>query len=282
MSHDWVELRARYENDGVVCVRQAFDASALSVMAEAIASGMANPGPMYLDYSKATRPGTYHTDLWVWRENPAMRSVIFETPAAELAGRAMGVDSVMLVTDNWMVRGAGAVNRAPWHHDAPYFDVEGRWCVLWTGLEPVGRGEGVVFLPGSHRWGRRFIPEAFDGSGAKVALAPGYEPTPDFGEEPALLEFALEPGDCLIFDCRTVHGAPNPEPASRTVRRMTLRFAEGGARFVPQGPWTADQVAFLEAAGHRTGGPLVGPLLPLLWTAQDGRLPAPNTERSLP
>ena len=37
----------------------------------------------------------------------------------------------MLVTDNWLIREAGAVNRAPWwHHDAPYFDLDGEWCVL--------------------------------------------------------------------------------------------------------------------------------------------------------
>lgn len=152
---------------------------------------------------------------------------------------------------------------------------------MWIGLEPVGIGEGVAFLPGSHRWGRKFMPEAFDGSGAKAAMAPGFEPTPDFSEVVAdgdLLEFELEPGDCLIFDSKTVHGAPNPVPPNSTVHRMTMRFAPGGARFTRQGPWTDDQVNFLVSAEHTVDGPLEGPLLPLLWSREQGRMPAPRQE----
>jgi len=85
-----------------------------------------------------------------------------------VAGRAyrreiMDVPSVMRVTDNWLIRETGAVNKAPWHHDAPYFDLDGKGCVLWMALETVGPGEGIVVLEGSHRWGRTFIPESFAG-----------------------------------------------------------------------------------------------------------------------
>ena len=54
-----------------------------------------------------------------------MRSFIFDSPAAEITGELMDVDSVMLVTDNWLIRAEGAVNKAPWHHDGPYFDLDG-------------------------------------------------------------------------------------------------------------------------------------------------------------
>lgn len=262
------ELVARYETDGVVCLRGVFDAGWRDLVGRSIERGRAAPGPMYLDYSVATRPGSYCTDFWIWRDNPEMRAFIFDSPAAALAGELMGVDSVVLVTDNWLVREAGAVNRAPWHHDDPYFDVGGRWCVLWMGLEPVGPGEGVVFLKGSHRWGRRFMPLSFAGTGPKAALQAPYEPTPDFDAEldrHEVLEYALEPGDCLVFDSLTVHGAPNPVPPTRGVRRLTMRFADGEASFEKRGPWTDEQCGFLRDAGHREGEPLAGPLLPILW-----------------
>ena len=148
------EHRAAYQNDGVVRIKNAFSQEWLDEVRSSIEFGRANPGPMYLDYSKDTNPGTYCTDMWIWRENIHMKNFIFNSPAAELAGEAMEASSVALVTDNWLVREAGAVNRAPWHHDNPYFDVSGEWCVLWMGLEPVRQGEGVVFLKGSHKWGR--------------------------------------------------------------------------------------------------------------------------------
>lgn len=263
--------RRAYAEDGVVCLRQVFDRRWLTVAAQAIEHGRAHPGPMYLDYSRDTKPRSYETDFWVWQGNPAMRELIFESPAAEIAGRLMGVESVMLVTDNWLVREAGAVNRAPWHHDGPYFDLDGRWCVIWLGLEPVGHGEGVVFLRGSHRWRRHFMPESFAGAGPKGALVPPYEPTPDFGLELGRydpIEFALEPGDVLVFDSLTVHGAPNPRPPARTIRRYTLRLAEGTARYRRRGPWTKDMTDYLEERyGLREGGPYRCALLPLLWRA---------------
>ena len=265
------EQKRRYDRDGVVCLRQVFNAYWLEVAARAIEYGRDNPGPMYLDYSKDTKPRTYETDFWVWQDNPAMRDLIFESPMAELAGRLMDVSSVMLVTDNWLMREAGAVNRAPWHHDGPYFDLDGQWCVLWMGLEPVGPGEGVVFLPGSHRWNRHFMPESFAGTGPKGDLVAPYEATPDFTArldcyEP--LEFSLEPGDVLVFDSLTVHGAPNPAPPSRGVRRFTMRLADGAARYRRRGPWTKDMTDFLEARyGLVEGGPYTCGLLPILWRA---------------
>ena len=38
------------------------------------------------------------------------------------------------------------------------------------GLEPVRKGEGVVFLKGSHKWGRKFMPFGFAATGQKAAL----------------------------------------------------------------------------------------------------------------
>ena len=232
-----------YDRDGVVCLRRVFDERWLEVAELAIKEGRANPGPMYLDYSSETKPHTYETDFWVWQQNEAMRTLIFNSPAARTVGELMGVTSVMLVTDNWVVREAGAVNRAPWHHDGPYFDLDGQWCVLWMGLEPVGPGESIVFLRGSHKWQRLFMPESFAGTGPKGEIVAPYEPTPDFTRElerHEVMEFSLERGDCLVFDRLTVHGAPNAKPPQRTVRRFTMRFAEGGARYRRRGPWTKD------------------------------------------
>ncbi len=269
------ESRNQYDTDGVVCIRGAFNDEWLDIVSKSISRGRSNPTEMYLDYSAETNPGTYCTDMWIWRSNPEMKRFIFNSPAAAIVGQLMNVDSVMLVTDNWLVREAGAVNRAPWHHDDPYFDVGGKWCVLWMGLEPVGRGEGVVFLKGSHKWKRKFMPLSFAGTGPKAALQPPYEPTPDFSAELdkyEVLEYALNPGDCLVFDSHTVHGAPNPVPPKHSVRRLTMRFADGEAKFEKRGPWTDDQTDYLERHGHRIGGKLQGEMLPILWRKATGAL----------
>ncbi len=95
---------AAYQNDGVVRIKNAFSQEWLDEVRSSIEFGRANPGPMYLDYSKDTNPGTYCTDMWIWRENTHMKNFIFNSPAAELAGEVMEANSVALVTDNWVVR----------------------------------------------------------------------------------------------------------------------------------------------------------------------------------
>lgn len=263
------EQRASYKEDGVVCLREAFDPHWLTVASDAIDQGRASPGPMFVDYSADTKPGTYCTDFWIWQQVPAMRDFIFDSPAARIAGELMDVASVMLVTDNWLVRKAGAVNRAPWHHDAPYFDLDGTWCVLWMALEPVARGEGVTFLKGSHTWNRLFMPESFAGTGPKADPRGIYERTPDFSrlsEHGDRVDYALQPGDCLVFDSHMVHGTPDATPPQRTTRRFTMRFAEGDAIYRRRGSWTRDMTDFLEAEyGLIEGGPYRCDLLPILW-----------------
>ena len=96
------DSRRAYETDGVVCLRQAFDAGWLRVASDSIEQGRTNPGPVYVDYSAETTSGTYYGDFWTWPQVPAMRKFIFESPAARLVGEVMGVPSVMLVTDNWL------------------------------------------------------------------------------------------------------------------------------------------------------------------------------------
>ena len=50
----------------------------------------------------------------------------------------------------------------PWHHDEPYYCVDGASNVsLWVSLDPVPRPAGVEFIVGSHLWGRRFVPRKF-------------------------------------------------------------------------------------------------------------------------
>ena len=100
-------IRQTYDADGVVCLRGAFDSRWLGVAARAIERSRASPGPMYVDYSADTKPGTYCGDFWVWPQVQEMRDFIFVSPAARLVGEVMDVTSVMLVTDNWVVREAG-------------------------------------------------------------------------------------------------------------------------------------------------------------------------------
>ena len=82
-------------------------------------------------------------------------------------------------------------------------------------------------------------------------------------------EVQLNPGDCIVFDSKTVHGAPNPVPPNHSVRRLTMRFAHGDSIFDKRGSWTDDQSDYMVKQGHVIGERLAGPLLPILWSEID-------------
>ena len=181
----------------------------------------------------------------------------------------MRAKAVTMIMDNWFLREAGATGSAPWHHDEPYFDFEGRMCNVWIPLEPVTKEEGLEFLAGSHLWGKVFAPfhfrthEVFEGVGEDYPRIPGIE---DERHLHAFRKFDLEPGDCLVFDLRTLHhAAAGGRAPAHTIRRYTLRFAAEGARFEPRGPWTREITEHLISLGQEAGCELDCPLLPEVW-----------------
>jgi len=110
-----------------------------------------------------------------------------------------------------VVKAPGADEPTPWHHDHPYYCLDGfETCSLWIPLDDVPRDSAVEFIAGSHQWGRLFQPRMFVGEDYPPS-ADGFEIMPDIDghrDDYEILSFDLEPGDCAAFHFRTVHGAP--------------------------------------------------------------------------
>jgi ectoine hydroxylase-related dioxygenase (phytanoyl-CoA dioxygenase family) len=264
--------RAAYERDGVVCLRGVFSAAHVAAMAAGIEQDLRAPGRFFRDQTPPGSPARYLFSFWSWRRNPHFRELIFGSPAGEIAARLMGAAQVTMIMDNWFLREAGATNGAPWHHDEPYFDFSGgRMCAIWMPAERADRDEALTFAAGSHRWGQLFVPLhfrehlPFDGVAADV----GYDAVPDIDAAPEkyrLLAWDVEPGDCLVFDLRTLHCATaGTKPLARRIRRLSLRFGNEEVRFVPRGLWTEEITRFLIEEGQKVGERLDCPVLPQVW-----------------
>jgi ectoine hydroxylase-related dioxygenase (phytanoyl-CoA dioxygenase family) len=263
------EFIDRYRRDGVVCLRGVFDQSWLDITRAGIGRNLTNPGPFFRDHTTAGSAGRYVFDFWTWRQIPEFRRLVFDSPAAAIAGQLMLTEAVSLAMDNWFLREAGAADGAPWHHDEPYFDFEGPLCVIWIPLEDVRADEGLTFVRGSHDWGRLFVAPQFSDNVPFESAGEGYEAMPDIDGDPGaydLLTWNMRAGDCLAFDIRAVHGATTRDRAlTRTIHRMSLRFAAPAARFRPRGAWTQEISDHLIAEGQVVGAPLNCPLTPEVW-----------------
>ena len=153
--------------------------------------------------------------------------------------------------------------KTPWHQDQPYYLVEGRQSVsFWVPLDPVPREIGVEYVAGSHRWGRDFRPQRFDGS----ALYQGdeSEAVPDVEgarEAFTVLGWAMQPGDAVAFDFRCLHGAPANTTTNRR-RAVSFRWVGDDARFARRKGRTSPPFPDLE---FEDGAPFGGPDFPVVW-----------------
>lgn len=231
------EARAAFDRDGVVCLRGVIGRHWLDCCREGITEAVANPGPFFRDQTPADSPARYVFDYWNWPNLPAFRRLVLESPFGEMIAGLLEAETLYMLMDNWFLREAGATHGAPWHHDEPYFDFDGgRKCVLWFPLESASRDEGLTFLGGSHRWGRLYMPQNFREHRPFDGDRHGYHEPGDFESyRDRFLAWDVEPGDCLVFDFRTLHRATNQtDPLPRTIRRMSLRYGDQDVVFRPR------------------------------------------------
>ncbi len=259
-----------YQEDGVVCLRDAISDEVLKLAHEGIEQNLRSPGKFFRDH---TEPGSSHRYLfeyWTWPHTPPFAELIRRSPLGEIAGTLMQANHVHMVMDNWFLREAGARSAAPWHHDEPYFDFEGSLCVIWIPLESAPREDGLTFVRGSHRWGKLFVAPEFSANVPFSCTGDAYQSVPDIDAEREaydLLSWDVNVGDCLVFDFRTLHCVSNKgAPAKETQRRVTFRFGADNVIFSPRGEWTKETSDFLISHGQHVNSPLGCDIIPQVWT----------------
>jgi ectoine hydroxylase-related dioxygenase (phytanoyl-CoA dioxygenase family) len=254
---------ATYRTDGIVCLRQVFPMFWIDFLREAAEYAMAHPGPHAEEYAKPGG-GRFFGDIEVALRHPAFMRFARESPAAEIAGRVMGSSRINFFYDQLLVKEPGANERTPWHQDQPYWAVAGRQvCSIWLPLDPVAKETCVEYVAGSHDW-PEFSPYHFiDGT---PYADTGLPPLPDIEAERdrhRIVSFAMEPGDCLVFQAMIVHGAPPNHSANRR-RALATRWTGDDARYcVRQGEVgipTGDP-------GLAHGDPMDCERFPLVWRA---------------
>ena len=185
---------ARYRADGALCLRGAIPLDWIERLREAVDADMAAPGPMVRLNTPKGAPGLFFVDFQLWQRHDAARDFVHRSPAKEIAARLMGSREVVYYHDHLLVKEPGTQERTPWHHDQPYYPIDGEQIVsLWLPLDPVDRATCVEYVKGSHRWGRWFQPKFFRQGGVDLQVQdPRFEPLPDLDAERAILATDLE------------------------------------------------------------------------------------------
>ncbi len=221
-----------YERDGAVCLRGVF-ADWVDTIAAGIERNMAEPGEYAAENLQDGDSGRFFDDYCNWQRIPEFTEVVRRSPAAGVAARIMRSNTAQFFHDHVLVKEPGTSKPTPWHQDIPYYFVDGRQTVsFWIPIDPV-RDATLRLIAGSHKWDKMVLPvkwlagEAFYDEGE-------YLPVPDPDAEPdkyRVLEWQMAPGDCVLFDYRTVHGA-RANMAENRRRAFSMRWVGDDARYV--------------------------------------------------
>jgi ectoine hydroxylase-related dioxygenase (phytanoyl-CoA dioxygenase family) len=265
VTEDQIEAYAR---DGAVCLKGLFETHWLESLAAGLEANFADPGPDGTHYTPEGAPGAFYDDYCNWQRIPQYRDFVLNSPAGEIAGRLMRARASRIYHEHVLVKEPGTEQVTPWHHDLPYYGVDGdQLCSIWLPLDPVPQAACPEFVAGSHRSDALYYPRLFINDRNYADGIPGYETIPDIEAERDslnILSWPLDPGDCIVFHMRTVHGAPATTEMKGRRRGFSTRWMGDDARFAERVWQTSPPFREVDLA---PGAPMDHPSFPIVWQA---------------
>ena len=264
----------KFNKEGAVFLSKKFNIDWIEKLKKGIERDIKNPSPRFKSHTIKFNSPAYLEDYWTWDLVPEFKDFVYNSPYAKIASELLSAKKINLVMDNWFLREKGSKSSTPFHHDISYFDMEGSMCVLWLPLQYTKKDEGVVWIKGSHLWNKLFLRVLFK-DGHKVegeeCLINGkkYELPPDIlgnKDKYEFLKWDCEPGDCIIFDMRTLHGTLSSLVPKKTLSRYTLRVAKEDTKISYIGDWTSyNYRKAMQDNGYKNGDKLGGKMFPILY-----------------
>lgn len=266
------EIQA-FEEDGAVCIRGQFDQEWVDKMREACLASVAEPETKMTKFKAPEGTGRMATLSHMSRKNPVFMEYALNSPAAEISARLMRLEEVRYFYDQIFVKDPGTLTPTDWHHDLAFWPFDGNHIAsVWLALTPVTMAEsGLVYVAGSHKWGKLFRPgPAETTSDFVLPEAQAYEECPAFhlefeNPEYRFLNWDMEPGDVLVHHPLTVHGSG--KNGSLTTPRVALSCRYFGGDVTWHGQRTRADVPGTEIKGRFTPGelPADDELFPVVW-----------------
>ena len=230
-----------FERDGVVLLEGAF-ADWVDVLRRGLERNLAAPGSYAFpcDSTVAGESGRFFDSYCNWQRIPEYRDHVLGSCAASMAGRFMRSGEAQFFHEHVFVKEPGTQKATPWHHDLPYYCVDGAQTVsIYIALDEIPEDVAVCYVAGSHRWGKLFFPRRFRDGTPYDFDDPTYRPAPDIDARPEDFEtraWAMAPGDTILFDFRTLHGTTDALVRSRRSAFSTR--------------WLGDDVRYCERPGE--------------------------------
>ena len=231
-----------YHRDGVLKLSGMFDKDWIEILNKGLDANIETPTRRSRIWYKDISGRSMFYDHTAWQGIEEYRKFIFNSPAAQICGQLMGSATVNFFFDSVFVRSTGTQFETPWHQDEPYWSVEGYdACSLWMPLVPVKRKSSLSFVPGSHRLKTVFKQYNFGDLNPvrkknvdQVDFSDIAEQEfPDINADPerfGVVSWDMQPGDCIAFNGRTMHGGSGKLDDDCELRVFTTKWVGDDVR----------------------------------------------------
>ena len=263
----------------MVLLPEMFDADWIELLQSGLQANCENPTHRARVWHRDSKGRTMFWDSQAWQGIRQYQQFIFDSPAARIAGRLMGSAHINFFFDAVFVRSAGSQFATPWHQDEPYWSVEGfDTCTVWMPLVPVKRENALAYVPGSHRHDSVFHQYNFgnlnpdkktavdqvDFSTTAEAAFPDIDADPEsFG----VVSWDMQPGDCVVFNSRIMHGGSGKLDEDRELRVFTTKWLGDDVRIkFRECGMDPDHSAIMTEYGLKPGDRPGSDLYPRIWS----------------
>lgn len=258
------ELR-RYQEDGVVMIKNAIDPNWLKLIEAGVDKARSNMSLQGRFMSRKT--AGYQMDTFLWKHVDEIRDAIYYGPFAHWAQQLLGAKEVRFFYDQMFVKEPGTDAPTPWHQDLSFWPIRGEQITsFWIPLDPVTReSSGLLYVRGSHQWTQRF--KAISPDYVAAIIDEKMDDIPDINANPEqyeLLDWEMEPGDVLMFHPLTLHGSYGNTHRTRRRRALALRWTGDDVVWAP----SSKRMPVHFAHDSKVGSGLAGAAFPRI-------LPAP-------
>lgn len=262
-----------YHREGFVVLRGVLSPETLEKIEQGVEKNLSQPSQWSNDYTTQANPdapkGRFFDDYVNWQSISEFAETALDGVLPQIAGELMGTDRPRFFHEHVLVKEPGTTTPTPWHHDDPYYGVEGMDNVsLWVPLDSIPEQISLRCISGTHLSTRRFIPNRFVDDSPYVPEADGFETFPSVEEMESLGEIvscAAEPGDVVAFHFRTLHGAPGTTTHPLRRRVVSYRYVGDDARWITR-PWKTSPP--FTPDGLHDGDVLEDPRFPLVRLTQ--------------
>ncbi len=257
----------QFQTDGAVLVAGVFD-EWVDTLRTGLQRNMDHPHRYAYPCESlpAGAPGRFFDSYCNWLLIPEFFKHITESCAASMAGELMRSETAQFFHEHSFCKEPGTQHATPWHQDMPYYCVDGTKTIsLYVALDRTPAEVAIRFVQGSHRWNRLFQPVTFLDGAIFAGSEADLEAMPDFGsgtEDYGILAWDLEPGDCVAFDFRTIHGTTAGCVADRR-RAVSTRWLGDDAVYCERPSETSPPY---EGIGLEAGDRMREDWFPVLWT----------------